>query len=332
MKVQLINAVFVLLCNRRTNNFHSMNRAILLFAMLAIAFSGFAQTVENIRVVQDGDNLKINYRIGASTDAQLFNVYLTCSMDGGSRFEPRAVIGDVGENIVGGRSFYTVVWDVFEDVEEVVNPEFFVRVELVSDMSAPATQPQTRSEPVEEVKEPPKKEEEKPSGTQESPFEPTFEAETTDIQQEDKFSKNGFIAYNGSRYIPIGLSFGSLNNWGYYVSFRAGIHLDSYEALDEWGYYGTVYQNDLDFMTIAGVTKYIVDAGFYRLHAYGGLGGHLNIINSNPSTGHLMVDTGLINVLGMFNLTIGFSYSFGDGYPVSGWHPANLVFGAGFVF
>jgi len=213
-------------------------------------------------------------------------------------------------------------------VEEVINPEFFVRVELVSDMSAPAVQPQTRSEPVEEVKEPPKKEEEKPSGTQERPFEPTFEAETKDSKQEDIFKKNGFIAYNGSRFIPIGLSFGSLNNWGYYVSFRMKIHLDSYYDMDG----GTVYQNDLDFMTMAGVTKYIVDAGFYRLHAYAGLGAHLSVINSYDPTTHVMIDTGVINVLGMFNLTIGFSYSFGDGYPLPAWHPANLVFGAGFVF
>jgi hypothetical protein len=93
-----------------------------------------AQTVENIRVEQEGDDkLKITFRIGASTESQIFNVIMNCSMDGGPRFEPQAVIGDVGGNIMGGKSYYTIVWDVFEDVEEVVNPEFFVRVELEKD-------------------------------------------------------------------------------------------------------------------------------------------------------------------------------------------------------
>jgi hypothetical protein len=316
-----------------------MQRVILFFTALAIALTSYAQTVENIRVVQDGENLKINYRIGASTGAQLYNVYLSCSMDGGRRFEPKAVIGDVGENIVGGRSYYEVIWDVFEDVDEVVNPEFFVRVELVSDMAAvaatpAATQTQTRTTetPKEVPKETPKEVEKKPAETQESPFEPSFEEDARDSKPVNEFERNGFFAYNGSWYIPIGISFGSLNNWGYYVSFRMGIHLDSYEAIDDWGFNETVYNNDIDLMTAAGVTKHIVSAGFYRLHAYGGLGGHLSVINSNPSTGHVMIDTGLINVLGMFNLTLGFSYSFGDGYPVSAWYPTNLVFGAGFVF
>ena len=43
------------------------------------------------------------------------------------------------ENIRGGRAYYTVVWDVFRDVAEVDNAEFFVKVDLVSDMAVPAT-------------------------------------------------------------------------------------------------------------------------------------------------------------------------------------------------
>jgi hypothetical protein len=318
-----------------------MKKTLLLILSLAIFCTSYAQTVENIRAVPDGENIKITYRIGASTDAQLYNIFLTCSMDGGRRFEPKAVIGDVGENIVGGRSFYTIIWDVFEDVDEVINPEFFVRLELVRDLSAPpveekiqqeeqpeetreAIKEQVKEEPIETVKDEPKEVERK-DDTREDAFEPSFELEESSKKE---FAKNGFVAYNGSPYIPIGISFGSLNNWGYYVSFRLGIHLDSW--YDEWNY-ETVYENDFDFITVAGVTKHIVSAGFYRLHAYGGLGGHINMINSGDATGHITFDTGVVNVLGMFNLTLGLSVSTNSNDKL-GFYPTNLVFGAGFVF
>ena len=324
----------------------SMKKSLLIFLALAVVCTTYAQTVENIRAVEDGDNnIKITYRIGASTDAQIYNIFLSCSMDGGRRFEPKAVIGDVGENIVGGRSFYTIIWDVFEDVDEVVNPEFFVRLELVKDMSAPKVQEQaqqqekpeeTREVIEEQVKEEPKKtvsEEpkatEKKDDTQESAFEPSFELEESSKKE---FARNGFVAYNGSLYIPIGISFGSLNNWGYYVSFRTGIHLDSYEEWDEyWQSFETISQNDFDFITVAGVTKHIVSAGFYRLHVYGGMGGQINVINSEPATAHIKFDTGVVNVLGMFNLTIGLAVSTNTNDKL-GFYPTNLVFGAGFVF
>jgi hypothetical protein len=322
-----------------------MKNTLLLFLSLAIMSAAHAQTVENIRAEPDGENIKITYRIGASTDAQIYNIYLSCSMNGGRRFEPKAVIGDVGENIVGGRSYYTIIWDVFKDVDEVINPEFFVRLELVRDMSAPKIQEQAqrqekpeetreaikepaKNEPVETVREEPRETVSK-SDTKNTPSEPGFELEETSKKE---FARNGFIAYNGSPYIPIGISFGSLNNWGYYVSFRIGVHLDSYEQWDDiWQIYETVPQNDFDFITVAGVTKHIVSAGFYRLHAYGGLGGHVNMVNSGNATSHITFDTGVVNVLGMFNLTLGLSVSTNsDDKP--GFYPTNLVFGAGFVF
>ena len=104
-----------------------MKRIIFLLATVALVVSGYGQTVENIRVTQEGEQLKITYRIGASTEAQLYNVYLACSMAGGAKFEPKAVIGDVGENVIGGKSYYMVMWDVFEDVDEVVDPNITIR-------------------------------------------------------------------------------------------------------------------------------------------------------------------------------------------------------------
>ncbi|MEN8156047.1 MAG: hypothetical protein ABFS10_03790 [Bacteroidota bacterium] len=301
-----------------------MKYAALFIAIFFTVITGHAQTVENIQVAQDGDNLEITYRIGASSDAQIYTVFLYCSMDGRTRFEPIAVKGHVGKNIIGGEPYYTIVWDVFKDVDEVVNPEFFVRVELVSDASAAAAAATaTRSQ--ETVQEEPAQQEK--TTTQSDPFEPAFEVEESD--EAIGFERNGFFSLNFVRGfgIPLGVSFGSLNSVGYYVTpMRMGIY-----TYDYWdSYYGT-YETDLEinYMVAAGITKHFISAGFYRLHGYWGAGGHLNARNmaTDPSShSHLMLDTGIVNVLGGFNLTLGISYSIGYVYPT------NLVFGAGFVF
>ncbi|MCP4311905.1 MAG: hypothetical protein GY790_11635 [Bacteroidetes bacterium] len=298
-----------------------MKRLFLLFTAVALVISGHAQTVENIRVTQDGDQLKITYRIGASTESQLYNVFLSCSMAGGSRFEPKAVIGDVGENIIGGKSYYMVMWDVFEDVDEVIDPNITVRVDLVSDASAPAAAEVTRTttEPVEKVQEEPVQEA-KPSQTV---------SKEEDSREADRFRRNGFLSYSGMLGFgtPIGISFGSLNNWGYYVTpLRLGINsFDYYDV--EWG----SWEKDLDLhiMIAAGVTKHIVSAGFYRLHGYLGVGTHYwaeNLTTEPVGSTHLLMETGLVNVIGGFNLTAGFSLS--PGYE----SPVFFTFGIGFVF
>ncbi|MDX2431668.1 MAG: hypothetical protein QNK35_12095, partial [Bacteroides sp.] len=164
-----------------------MKRLIFLLAILALVSSGYAQTVENIRVTQEGDQLKITYRIGASTETQLFNVYLSCSMAGGSKFDLKAVIGDVGENVIGGKSYYTVMWDVFEDVEEVVDPNITVRIEMVSDMGTPITRTAQAEEAIE-----PEPEQPEPQTTLENTA-----AVTNEDKEVDPFRKNGFVAYNG---------------------------------------------------------------------------------------------------------------------------------------
>jgi len=294
-----------------------MKRISYLILLLFLAVAARAQTVENIRVVQDGENLKINYRIGAATEHQLYRVFLSCSMDGGPRFEPTAVIGDVGENIVGGKSYYTIVWDVFEDVDEVVNPEFFVRVELMSDMTPQQEdQPVTRTQDMEQESE--------PSSPQ---YEPTFEVEETDAGP--TFARNGFFSFSFSRvgyygFLP-GISFGSLNNWGYYVTpIRVGANLVDDE-------FGDVVDFDFTYQIAAGVTKYFVSAGdFYRLHGYWGIGGHFvgydlaGYYFEPYGNTHMMLETGLINAIGGFNLTVGIEASLG--------YQTSMVFGIGFVF
>lgn len=301
-----------------------MKHLIFFLAALLIFSTGFSQTVENIRVTQEGEQLKITYRIGASTETQLFNVFLSCTMAGGVKVEPRAVIGDIGENVIGGKSYYTVMWDVFEDVDEVVDPDITVKVELVEDLEAPITRDVQAEEAIE-----PEAQEPEPQTQLENPA----LADDEDIK-ENPFRKNGFVAYNGilGFGIPIGISFGSLNNWGYYVTpMRLGI--DSYD-ISYYDGYQTVYDTEIDvhYMFSAGVTKHFVSAGSYRLHGYFGLGTHVygaylkGLVYDPYYDSHFQMETGVVNVIGGLNLTLGISYSIGYAYAL------NFVFGIGFVF
>ena len=219
-----------------------MKRLLLLILSVSLANLLSAQTVENIRVEQDGENLNIHYRIGGSTSEQLYFVTLTCSIDGGPVFEPKSVIGDVGANIRGGKSFNTVVWDVFEDVDEVGSVEFFVKVDLTKDESVREAVKQT----VQEV-------------------------DATRLKGKKKFDRNVFVAYSGSlggywddynflwwdKYRLLGFRAGYLGNWGGYAAVRYGW---DYEW-DQGG--GSI---------VGGVTKHIMGTKDYRLHGYLGVG------------------------------------------------------------
>jgi hypothetical protein len=311
-----------------------MKRLTILLAFVAFAFSGQAQTVENIRVTQDGDQLKITYRIGASTESQLFNVFLSCSMAGESRFEPEAVIGDVGENVIGGKSYYTVMWDVFEDVDEVIDPNITVRVELVSDASVGAANAATTRQVQEEaVKQEPVQKPVQETKQAQKTVDPVVKE--TSSSKPDPFKRNGFFSYSGMAGfgLPIGISFGSLNNWGYYVTpMRMGIKSYDFSYYDISGYLINDTELDFHYMLSAGLTKHFVSAGFYRLHGYWGLGTHSygqylkGLVYDPAFYGHFMIETGIVNVIGGFNVTLGFAYSAGYAYPT------NLIFGVGFVF
>lgn len=270
-----------------------MKRLFLFITALTISLVSFAQTVENIRIEPEGDNIKISYRIGGSTEAQLYNVFLTCSMDGGERFEPKAVIGDVGQNIRGGKSFNTVIWDVFEDVEEVGSVEFFIKVELISDMSTPATTPQ------QEVQQRIEPEQEQETGA----FDPGFESRQT--KQKAEFDRRTFLAYNGSVFNPFGFSGGMVGNWGFYGSLRLGYFNEYWES----------YEGSFS----AGVTKYIFSVKQHRLHGYAGIG-------RGDLFDEFEFEGGVIGVIGnRLNLTLGFSY-------IPNLYYGDLIFGIGIVF
>jgi hypothetical protein len=109
----------------------SVNKIVLL---LFLSFYNLltidCQTVDSVRAERIGNLVKIKYILLNSNPDQHFTIKVYCSINGGSRFEPESLSGDIGENITGGRSEYTIIWDVLKDVEELISAEFFVRADL----------------------------------------------------------------------------------------------------------------------------------------------------------------------------------------------------------
>ena len=244
----------------------NMKRIITLITVIFLSLGATAQTVENIRVDQEGDNILVHYRIGGSIDVQTYNVTLSCSIDGGRRFEPKTVFGDVNENIRGGKSNYTITWDVFEDLEEVGEVEFFIKVDLVSDLSH--EQKTTQDKP-EEVKQ--------------------------DVQED--FARSKYLAYTGSTIAPLGISFGVAKIWGFYLSARYGTYSDDFEW-DAWftfvaGINRHIFSSGryrLHAYVGGGVTYEQYDDYIYALYSEGL---------------YFTLDAGIVNVIGRINLTLG---------------------------
>ncbi len=273
-----------------------------LLAPILAASLLLAQTVENIRVEQEGEKLIIHYRIGGSTAEQLYFVTLTCSVDGGTPFKPVSVIGDVGANIRGGKSYNTIVWDVFEDMEEIGSVEFFVKVDLTSDERDKSVSGNKGPELL--------LGEEKEVTTENAPAESQawknekaafIKDKSGEPEEEVKYRKN-FIGYDGSSYNPLGFRTGTLGNWGMTFSMRYG-------GYDVWfdEYYITM---------TGGVTKRFYQSGKFRLHGYLGLG--IGYFGNETE-----VDLGLVAVLNRININLGATANqfYGDG-----------TFGIGFVF
>ncbi len=100
---------------------------------------------------------------------------------------------------------------------------------------------------------------------------------------------------------------------------------DGYQIVDDT-------EIDLHYLISAGVTKHFVSGGVYRLHGYAGVGSHLyganlkGLIYEPYFDSYFQFETGVVNVIGGLNLTLGLSYSAGYGSPF------HLIFGIGFVF
>ena len=118
-----------------------MKKIILLVLVFTLFFHQTnAQNVDSIRVEQAGDFVKVFYKITGSNSNQTFRVSMLASINNGLRSELKNVSGDIGENIVGGKNEYWIIWDVLKDVDELNSVEFFVKAELIRDLSAPAKQ------------------------------------------------------------------------------------------------------------------------------------------------------------------------------------------------
>jgi hypothetical protein len=279
-------------CSMRNNIIHckiqresislNMKRIIILIVAIFLSLGAIAQTVENIRVEQDGENILVHYRIGGSTDEQTFNVTLSCSIDGGRQFEPLTVFGAVHENIRGGESNYTITWDVFEDLQEIGEAEFFVKIDLIDDSSIVQQQV---------------KEQEGDQATM----------EPTDLTY--------FIAYRGSTAAPYGISTGiTYKKWGGYLSFRYGRYEDLEDYFDWRIYMGGVTRQ----ITNKGKYRLYAYAGagaYYEFEEKQSTG-----LYSDYTT--LIIDGGIINVYGRVSFTLGVEYAteenpspvFGVGY------------------
>jgi hypothetical protein len=283
-----------------------MKKVLLLFAALSIGFLVNAQTVENITVTPEDDKIIINFRIGGSANTQSYNVVLSCEMDGGPRFEPRSLKGDFGNNIRGGQPYYTIEWDVFRDVDQVGDAEFFVKVDLISDMSAPVTTPQ--NQPVQEMEE------------KSDPVYPEFGEISS---QKEPTEWRGYFAYTGSSKSPLGISFGSLKKTGTYGSFRYGSD-NTDLSTHIWG------------TIMAGFTRFIVHSKNYRLHGFLGVGITLEHYEYDDGLdyydwddSYFAFDLGLINTIGRLYLNLGLEFiNFAD----ENYSKVYPVFGVGFTF
>jgi len=90
-----------------------------------------SQTVDSIKVDQAGDKIIIHYEILQSNEKQVFRISLSCFLSSGIKLEPKSISGDFGENVIGGKTDYMIVWDVLKDLEELQSAEFSVKAELI---------------------------------------------------------------------------------------------------------------------------------------------------------------------------------------------------------
>jgi hypothetical protein len=108
-----------------------LKQAILFFLGLFIyLIPGHSQNVDSVKVEQTGNYIKITFRILNSNKNQAFKVSVLCSVNGGLPGEIKNYSGDAGGNVIGGKSEYMVLWDVFKDVDSINSVEFTVRAEL----------------------------------------------------------------------------------------------------------------------------------------------------------------------------------------------------------
>jgi len=95
-----------------------------------------AQTIENIRPQQNGDKIDIYYEIANSTKDQLLRVIISAKVNDDKIIPLRNATGDIGDNVVGGKTSYKAEWDVLKDLDvSLKNVEFYISMAVMSDAS-----------------------------------------------------------------------------------------------------------------------------------------------------------------------------------------------------
>lgn len=218
-----------------------------------------AQTVQDIRVEQEGSdkgvNLVVYYKIANSNNKQLFDVTISCLVNNAEKKKLQFVTGDVGSNIPGGKQEYKVVWDVLKEVDELTSAEFFVDIVL---KKAPDNKPVANKQVL-------------------HPW---------------------WVSTNSTIMQPFGVRLGYVGNWGAYVAFRYGdLGFDVENVNAAYNTYVSPYTDDNNvyheevningaygmtsrlysdyystFAVTAGVTKRLYNQNRIELHIYAGAG------------------------------------------------------------
>lgn len=103
-------------------------KVFLIITINFLCLTLFSQEIENIVVEQDQNKVNIYYDLTGNTPGQTYEVFISCSVDGGTRFVLSSVSGDVGKYITGGLH-KKIVWDAFRDVSSLNEAQFFIRAE-----------------------------------------------------------------------------------------------------------------------------------------------------------------------------------------------------------
>jgi hypothetical protein len=122
---------------------------LILFLFLGFFPAIHCQKVDSLKTEQSGDVIKIHYKIINSNPNQVFKVTVMCSINGGLQSVLKSLSGDFGDNVVGGRSDYMVLWDVLKDVDEVKTVDFSIKAELVK--GEPQTKEAKKREPLRKI-------------------------------------------------------------------------------------------------------------------------------------------------------------------------------------
>lgn len=106
-----------------------MKRIVLFFAMSVIVAHTFAQRVNNVSFVQEGQKVLISYELSEWSD-----IVVEVSTDGGYTYgmiDMQHVYGDVGEDVPPG-AIREITWDVLQDCEGLQGDLICFRVTAIN--------------------------------------------------------------------------------------------------------------------------------------------------------------------------------------------------------